>query len=277
MAGRSTRRRDRHTLPPMRAADHPGRAVVRRDRAGVGADRLHRLRRPARSHGAVARAVRGAAAMARRRPVRAGDRRDQPAARARLHAAGDLLRVAAARHARERCSAGCASSLPGLVADPRTVGAVPVGLAAALAAGRGHGAGAAVAAVAVRAGLGVAAPIWAPRSRRGAPRVLAYALAGGARRGPRRPWLVLVLLGCGALELAARGARDAAGAGRPAIAWLAGWLADARMPPHPRAARRPPGRCWHRRSDPARRWGARVDGAEGRRAGLRRRLRDRAR
>jgi chromate transporter len=63
------------------------------------------------------------------------------------------------------------------------------------------GAGAAVAPVAVTAGLGVALPIWrrTPDARR--PRILVYALAAGIAAATTGPWLVLVLLGCGALEL----------------------------------------------------------------------------
>ncbi len=80
--------------------------------------------------------------------------------------------------------------------------------------GAGMGAGAAVAAVAVSAGLAVALPIW----RRAEPArrvpVAAYALAGGVAAALAGPWLVLVLLACGAVELARRGglARDVAGA-----------------------------------------------------------------
>jgi chromate transporter len=68
--------------------------------------------------------------------------------------------------------------------------------------GAGAGAGAAVAAVAVRAGLGLAPPSW--RRARSHIRWLAYALAGGAAAAVLGPWLVLVLLGCGSLELAAQ-------------------------------------------------------------------------
>jgi chromate transporter len=83
--------------------------------------------------------------------------------------------------------------------------------------GAGAGAGAAVAAVAVRAGLGVAHPIWARGSRGARRRTLAYALAGGLAAAITGPWLVLVLLACGAAELA----RDALAHGGPrAGAWL---------------------------------------------------------
>jgi chromate transporter len=79
--------------------------------------------------------------------------------------------------------------------------------------GAGMGAGAAVAAVAVRAGLGVAAPIWrrAPAALR--PRILAYAVAAGAATAVASPWLVLVLLTCGAVEFAWRRRPAAGGAG----------------------------------------------------------------
>ncbi len=68
--------------------------------------------------------------------------------------------------------------------------------------GAGMGAGAAVAAVAVRAGLGVAVPIWRRTTYAQRPRVLLYALAAGIVAATTGPWLVLVLLACGAIELA---------------------------------------------------------------------------
>jgi chromate transporter len=78
--------------------------------------------------------------------------------------------------------------------------------------GAGLGAGAAVAAVAVNAGLGVARPIWKRSIAGERVRVVVYALAGGAGAALVGPWLVLVLLGCGAAELLWRGfARHLAG------------------------------------------------------------------
>lgn len=70
--------------------------------------------------------------------------------------------------------------------------------------GAGMGASGAVAAVAVSAGLGVGLPIWrrAASARRG--RVGIYVLAGAAGAASAGPWLVLVLLGAGAIELASR-------------------------------------------------------------------------
>jgi chromate transporter len=68
--------------------------------------------------------------------------------------------------------------------------------------GASMGAGAAVAPVAVKAGMGVAVPIWRRTAGSQRSRVLAYALAGAASAAALGPWLVLVLLGCGAIELA---------------------------------------------------------------------------
>jgi chromate transporter len=69
--------------------------------------------------------------------------------------------------------------------------------------GAGAGAGAAVAAVAVHAGWGLV-----PASRERAPswRWFAYAIAGFAAAATVGPWLVLVLLACGAAELGLRAA-----------------------------------------------------------------------
>jgi chromate transporter len=66
--------------------------------------------------------------------------------------------------------------------------------------GAGAGAGAAVAAVAVQAGLSLVPASWARTPRR--VRWFAYALLGGISAATVGPWLVLVLLGCGAFELA---------------------------------------------------------------------------
>jgi chromate transporter len=77
--------------------------------------------------------------------------------------------------------------------------------------GAGAGAGAAVAAVALQAGLGLV-----PASRvRAASRVrwVLYAAAGCLAAATVGPWLVLVLLGCGALELGLRRSFSDAGAG----------------------------------------------------------------
>ena len=70
--------------------------------------------------------------------------------------------------------------------------------------GAGLGAGAAVAAVAVRAGFGLAGPIWKRAAGGERPRALLYGLAAGAVAAVAGSDLVLVLLACGAAELAWR-------------------------------------------------------------------------
>src|SRR5262249_9760148 len=66
--------------------------------------------------------------------------------------------------------------------------------------GAGAGAGAAVAAVAVHAGLSLTPDSWRRAAARA--RWLVYLAAGAAAAATIGPWLVLVLLGCGLLELA---------------------------------------------------------------------------
>jgi chromate transporter len=77
--------------------------------------------------------------------------------------------------------------------------------------GAGAGAGAAVPAVAVNAGVSLIGPSW--RNRRSAARWLLYLAAGLATAATVGEWLVLVLFGCGAIELAFRssGPGDASG------------------------------------------------------------------
>jgi chromate transporter len=70
--------------------------------------------------------------------------------------------------------------------------------------GAGAGAGAAVAAVAVQAGAGLAPPVWRRASSSQRPRTVAYALAGAVAAALVGAWLVLVLIGCGLVELAWR-------------------------------------------------------------------------
>ena len=66
--------------------------------------------------------------------------------------------------------------------------------------GAGAGAGAAVAAVAVRAGFGLVPESWRRSSAHW--RWVVYAVLGGVAAATVGPWLVLVLLGCGAVEVA---------------------------------------------------------------------------
>jgi chromate transporter len=68
--------------------------------------------------------------------------------------------------------------------------------------GAGAGAGAAVAAVAVHAGSSLIPDSW--RRSRNHARWLAYLIAGALSAATVGPWLVLVLLGCGLIELATR-------------------------------------------------------------------------
>ena len=110
-------------------------------------------------------------------------------------------------------------------------GALPLGLRARVGARAGAGGGAAVAAVAVRAGVDLHAPVMARRGGAAAA-VGRLPLRGYPGRGLAGPWLVVVLLGCGIVELAVRRGRDISGAlamlaatpsagGWRALAWTA--------------------------------------------------------
>ncbi len=93
----------------------------------------------------------------------------------------------------------------------------------------GAGAGAAVAAVAVQAGVGLVPPSWqrAPHH----PRWIAYLVLGGAAAALLGPWLVLVLLAAGVVEVLAQRLVTAAlpvlasagigGGGLLSVAWVA--------------------------------------------------------
>jgi chromate transporter len=109
------------------------------------------------------------------------------------------------RGARGALLGGLCFIVPGLVAILALAVLFLSGSPPRWLSGASLGAGAAVAAVAARAGLGVAEPIWerAGRERRRAS-VLLYGLAGGIASALAGPWLVLVLLACGLLELARR-------------------------------------------------------------------------
>ncbi len=67
--------------------------------------------------------------------------------------------------------------------------------------GAGAGAGAAVAAVAVNAGWGLAPASWRRAGGRQRARWIAYVVLGGAAAATVGPWLVLVLVACGAAEV----------------------------------------------------------------------------
>jgi chromate transporter len=85
--------------------------------------------------------------------------------------------------------------------------------------GAGAGAGAAVAAVAVKAGLDLIRPSWRRAAAGGRGPLIAYTALGALAAATLGPWLVLVLLGCGLLQLGLRTARDhgAASFAAPAI------------------------------------------------------------
>ena len=72
--------------------------------------------------------------------------------------------------------------------------------------GAAAGAGAAVPAVAVAAAIALVAPSWrrAHKSNAGRARWAAYALAGGVGAALFGPWLVVVIVACGALEVMIR-------------------------------------------------------------------------
>ena len=73
--------------------------------------------------------------------------------------------------------------------------------------GAGAGAGAAVAAVAVHAASGLLPASWQRAQQASRARWAVYLVAGGVAAAAIGPWLVLVLLGCGACELAVQRAR----------------------------------------------------------------------
>ena len=97
--------------------------------------------------------------------------------------------------------------------------------------GAGAGAGAAVAAVAVQAGWSLVPGSWERARERSRLRWVLYLLAGAAAAATLGPWLVLVLLGCGAVELALQRAIRISGTATiaplaavstvPALAWVA--------------------------------------------------------
>ncbi len=99
---------------------------------------------------------------------------------------------------------GAAFILPGLVVILALAAVFLAGSPPDWVRGAGAGAGAAVAAVAVRAGTGLAPESWrrSPAHRRW----VVYALAGGVAAATVGPWLVLVLLGCGVIEVACQSA-----------------------------------------------------------------------
>ena len=113
---------------------------------------------------------------------------------------------------------GSAFILPGLVlivllASIFLAGSPPEAVLALAA-----GAGAAVPAVAVRAGVELLPTSWSRARTGGQGRWVAYLLLGGLAAAVLGPWLVMILLGCGTVELIwRRGSGRAAGALHPGV------------------------------------------------------------
>jgi chromate transporter len=99
---------------------------------------------------------------------------------------------------------GACFILPGLVAILALSAAFLASAPPDWLRGAGAGAGAAVAAVAVLAGSGLAPPVWRRATDGQRRRLIAYALLGAAGAALVGPWLVLVLIACGAAELSWR-------------------------------------------------------------------------
>ncbi len=139
------------------------------------------------------------------------------------------------RGARGAVVGGLSFILPGLILILGLSALFLAGSPPRLVRGAGMGAGCAVAAVAVRAGLQIAGPMWQRAARGDRWILLVYALAGALATATLGTWLVLVLLGCGALELTRRRLRSGTGglgafalpvfaavrAGRAALVWTA--------------------------------------------------------
>ncbi len=97
---------------------------------------------------------------------------------------------------------GVAFIVPGLIVILALAALFLTGTPPTWLRGAGAGAGAAVAAVAVHAGTGLVPASW--RGTASQLRWSAYLAAGVAAAALLGPWLVLVLLGCGGVELAVR-------------------------------------------------------------------------
>jgi chromate transporter len=97
---------------------------------------------------------------------------------------------------------GIAFIVPGLIFILALAAVFLTGTPPTWVRGAGTGAGAAVAAVAVHAGTDLIPASWRATAHRS--RWMAYLVAGVAAAALLGPWLVLVLLGCGAIELAVR-------------------------------------------------------------------------
>ena len=215
-----------------------------------------------------------AARVADRCAVRAGGRRHQPAARPRLHPARDLLAPGGCAVRGARCWVGSASSCPASIAMLALSALFLSGSPPTWLRGAGMGAGAAVAAVAVRAGLGVCGADLA--SCRGRPSARRDPLR--ARRGPRGG-LWRRVAGARAARLRCdRAGQTPARASPGGPARLRDGRAVGSRPRRKRAVgtRAVLAAVAHERRRTGRHGCPRLDGPEGRRAGLRRWFRDRS-
>jgi chromate transporter len=177
----------------------------------MGADRGHRVRR-APGHIALLRKL----CVDREGWLDAAEFEDAIAACNLLPGpASTELAIFCAWRVRGRAGAvagGLAFIVPGLILILLLSALFLAGSPPLWARGAGAGAGAAVAAVAVQAGWTLLTPSWKRASAREPVRAsrlrwVAYLMAGGASAATIGPWLVLVLLGCGAFELALRQGR----------------------------------------------------------------------
>ncbi len=102
---------------------------------------------------------------------------------------------------------GAAFIIPGLIVILALAALFLAGSPPGWVKGAGAGAGAAVAAVAVQAGASLLPASWRRAQGAGRTRWAAYLAAGAAAAATLGPWLVLVVLGCGIIELAIQPAR----------------------------------------------------------------------
>ena len=132
---------------------------------------------------------------------------------------------------------GAAFILPGLVIIVGLAALFLAGSPPTWAAGLAAGAGAAVAAVAVRAGTSLVPTSWQRAASGSRVRWIGYVVAGGVAAATLGPWLVVVLLGCGVVEVLVAGwvpgratalapfpwlaAATAAAGGLASLAWVA--------------------------------------------------------
>jgi chromate transporter len=144
----------------------------------------------------------------RRRWLRAGDFEDAVAACNLLPGpASTQLAIYCAWRVRGRPGAlvgGAAFIVPGLVVILALAVLFLAGSPPLWVEGAGAGAGSAVAAVAVQAGSSLIPASWRRAATASRARWAAYVVAGTTAAATLGPWLVLVLLACGAIELTAQ-------------------------------------------------------------------------